>query len=192
MPAQAACSCAAGAALVCLLSLQGCNSYELRHENQSDSREQVWLSETSQVKIRSAQTRVFDTTDRRRVLEALVSTMQDLDFHVEVLDEHLGIVSGKKYVEIEDVYVNDPSYLFYRPDTLLFLTKNYRSWGPFYNRSNLVRFTATIRPRGETQLIVRANAQFYLRAVEDPRPYQLFFRTLEQSLFIQAQTAPDG
>jgi hypothetical protein len=176
-----------GVVLVCLLWLQGCNSYELRHENQSNSREQIWLSETSQLKIRAAQTRVYDTTDRRRLLEAIVSTMQDLDFKVEVLDEDLGIVSGKKYVEIEETYLTDASYLLYRPDTLLFLTKNYRSWGPFYHRSNLVRFTATIRPRGETQLTVRANAQFYLQAVEDPRPYQQFFRTLEQSLFLQGR-----
>jgi len=177
----------AGAALVCLLWLQGCNSYELRHENQSDSREQIWLSETSQLKIRAAQTRVYDTTDRRRLLEALVSTMQDLDFKVEVLDGELGIVSGKKYVEIEETYLTDSSYLLYRPDTLLLLTRNYRSWGPFYHRSNLVRFTATIRPRGETQSTVRANAQFYLQAVEDPRPYQDFFRTLETSLFLQGR-----
>jgi hypothetical protein len=74
----------------------------------------------------------------------------------------------------------------YRDDGLLILTRQYRSWGPFYHRSDLVRLTATIRPRGETQLVVRASAQYYLRAVEDPEPYQRFFRTLEQALFLQA------
>ena len=156
--------------------------------NQWDSREQIWLSEESQVKIRTAQSRVFDTTDRRRMLATIVSTMQDLDFKVEVLDEELGIVSGRKYIENEQVYGGDLSYLLYQPDALLVLNRNDRTWGPFYNRSNLVRVTVTVRKRNETQLVVRASAQFYLRAVEEPELYQQFFRTVEQALFLQGQS----
>jgi hypothetical protein len=176
------------ASFLCALLIQGCAPYESRHQNQWNSREQIWLSETSQLKVRAAQTRVFDTTDRRRMFEAIISTMQDLDFNVEVLDEELGIVSGKKYIEIEQPYGTDPSYLLYRPDTLLLLTRNFHTWGPFQHRSNLVRFTATIRTRGESQVIVRANAQFYLQAVEEPAPYQQFFRALEQTIFLQGQS----
>jgi hypothetical protein len=46
----------------------------------------------------------------------------------------------------------------------------------------------TVRKRNDAQLVVRASAQFYLRAVEDPVPYQQFFRTLEQSLFLQGRS----
>ena len=178
----------AGATLLFALLIQGCTPYESRHQNQWNSREQIWLSEASQLKVRAAQTRAFDTTDRRRMFEAIISTMQDLDFNVEVLDEDLGIISGKKFIEIEQPYWTDPSYLLYRPDTLLLLTRNLRAWGPFQHRSNLVRFTATIRPRGESQLVVRASAQFYLQAVEEPGPYQQFFRALEQTVFLQSQS----
>lgn len=178
---------ATGLCLVALL-LSGCSAYEWRHENQWNAREQIWLSEASQVKVRAAQTRVFETTDRTKLLQAIVATMQDLDFKVEVLDEVLGIISGKKYVELERSQIGpDPSYLLYRPDTLLFLTRNYRTWGPFWNRSDLVRLTVTMRARDQSQLVVRASSQFYLRAVETPEPYQQFFRTLEQSLFVQGQ-----
>ncbi|TKB62530.1 MAG: hypothetical protein E8D49_02165 [Nitrospira sp.] len=179
---------AVATSLLCSLLIHGCAPYESRHQNQWNSREQIWLSEASQLKIRAAQTRAFDTTDRRRMFEAIVSTMQDLDFNVEVLDEELGIISGKKFVESEQSYGTDPSYLLYRPDTLLLLTRNFHTWGPFHHRSNLVRFTATIRPRGESQLIVRASAQFYLQAVEEPGPYQQFFRALEQAVFLQGQS----
>jgi hypothetical protein len=171
---------------LCLL-LQGCPTpYELRHVNQWDSREQIWLSEESQVKIRAAQSRVFDTVDRRRMLATIVSTLQDLNFKVEVLDEELGVVSGKKYVENEQIYGVDLSYLLYQPDALLILNRNYRTWGPFDHRSNLVRFTVTVRKRNDSQLVVRASAQFYLRAVEDPVPYQQFFRALEQAVFLES------
>lgn len=176
----------AGAGLTLLL--HGClTPYEARHENQWDSREQIWLSEESQVKLRSAQSRVFDTTNRVAVLEAVVTTMQDLGFMVEVLDQQLGIVSAKKYVDLERPTFLDPSYLLYRPDTLLILTRNIHTWGPFFHRSDLVRLTATVRKRNDAQLVVRASAQYYLRAVEDPAPYQQFFRTLEQSLFLQGR-----
>jgi hypothetical protein len=46
--------------------------------------------------------------------------------------------------------------------------------------------TVTVRPRGQTQLLVRANAQYNLTAVEDPEPYQQFFAALEKSVFLTA------
>ena len=168
----------------------GCSPYEWRHENQWESRDQIWLSEASQVKVRAAQSRVFDGADRVKTIQAVVSTCQDLGFAVEVLDEALGIVSAKKFDDYEPTRLRDPSYHLYRDDGLLILTPYFRSWGPFYHRSNLVRLTVTVRPRGEAQLVVRASAQYYLKAIESPEPYQQFFRTLEQALFIQASTLP--
>lgn len=50
----------------------------------------------------------------------------------------------------------------------------------------MLRMTVTVRPRGETQSLVRANAQYNLVAVEDPEPYQQFFTALEKSLFLTA------
>ena len=49
-----------------------------------------------------------------------------------------------------------------------------------------LRITVTVRPRGQTQLLVRANAQYNLTAVEDPEPYQQFFTALERSMFLTA------
>lgn len=170
--------------LTCLTA--GCSPYEWRHDNQWDSRDQIWLSEASQVKVRAAQSRVFDTADRLTTIQAVVSACQDLGFAVEVLDDTLGIVSGKKFDDYESSPWGDPSYHLYRDDGLLILTRQFRSWGPFYHRSNLVRLTVTVRPRGDKQLVVRASAQYYLKAIESPEPYQQFFRTLEQALFIQA------
>lgn len=165
-----------------------CSPYEMRHDNQSDARTQIWLSEESQVKVRAAQTRVFDTRDRRKMLQAIVMTLQDLNCKIEALDEELGIVSAKKYVDLEQTAFVDPAYFLYRPDTLLFLTRNYRSWGPFHHRSDLVRITVSVRNRNDSQLVVRASAQFYLRAVEDPVPYQQFFRALEQAVFLESHS----
>lgn len=49
-----------------------------------------------------------------------------------------------------------------------------------------LRITVTVRPRGTTQMLVRANAQFGTEAVEEPKPYQDFFTALEKSMFLTA------
>jgi hypothetical protein len=49
-----------------------------------------------------------------------------------------------------------------------------------------LRMTVSVRPRGETQLIVRANAQYNIYAVEDPEPYQQFFDALSEAIFLTA------
>lgn len=178
-----------GLAIFCLCILvQGCLPYEWAHQIQLDSREQILVSEESQAKLRSAQARFFSTTDRREVLRAAVLSLQDMNFQIEVLDEELGIVSGKKFGEIErPKLIYDPTYHLYDDSGLLLFTRQYRTWGPFWHRSDLVRMTVTVRRRNETQVVIRASAQFYLRPVEDPIPYQQFFRTLEQSLFLQGR-----
>ena len=81
----------------------------------------------------------------------------------------------------------DPFYYLYDDESLLIFTKSYRTWGPFQHRTDMVRLTVTVRPRDESQMIVRAAAQFFIQAVEDPEPYQQFFRSLEQALFIESQ-----
>jgi hypothetical protein len=49
-----------------------------------------------------------------------------------------------------------------------------------------LRMTVTVRPRGQTQLLVRANAQYNVTEVEDPQIYQDFFTSLGKSMFLTA------
>ena len=49
-----------------------------------------------------------------------------------------------------------------------------------------LRMTVSVRPRGKTEMIVRANAQFNDRPVTDPKPYQSFFVALERAMFLSA------
>ena len=50
-----------------------------------------------------------------------------------------------------------------------------------------LKVTVSVRPKGKEQMLVRANAQFNITPVEDPKPYQDFFNSLSKSLFLQAQ-----
>jgi len=50
-----------------------------------------------------------------------------------------------------------------------------------------LRMTVSVRPHGKTQLLVRANAQYNIAAVENPEPYQQFFDALSKAIFLTAQ-----
>lgn len=106
----------------------------------------------SQVKLRSIQTRAFDTTDKQKILQTVISTMQDLEFVIDKADLVLGSVTGSKFLGYATVTM-----------------------------------TVTVRPRGEKQLLVRANAQYGIKSVEDPETYQDFFNALEKAMFLTAQ-----
>ena len=53
-------------------------------------------SNDSQVRLRSIQSRVFDYSDRNRMLRTIIATLQDLGFVIDDADENLGTVSGTK------------------------------------------------------------------------------------------------
>lgn len=114
------------------------------------SRQQIMASSESQVKLRSIQSRVFDTTDKEKTLRTIIATLQDLAFVIDKADETLGTVSATKLA------------------------------------GYTLKMTVTVRPKGQTQLIVRANAQHGLEAVEDPEPYQQFFESLQKAMFLTA------
>lgn len=116
----------------------------------ASSKAQILSSEESQVKLRSMQTRAFDTTDQDKMLRTVMATLQDLGFVIDNADPVVGSVTATKL----DRYA--------------------------------LRMTVTVRPRGSTQMMVRGNAQYNLRAVEDPEPYDQFFAALEKSLFLTA------
>ena len=49
-----------------------------------------------------------------------------------------------------------------------------------------LRITVTVRPKGDTQVVVRANAQLDQETIADPKPYQEFFVALERAMFLTA------
>lgn len=130
---------AAFAAAVCPGCATTSSSYEVLDSN------------VSQVQLRSFQTRAFDTADKQKMMQTVISTLQDLDFTVEKADYTLGTITGVKFV-----------------------------------RGSIFKMTVSVRPRGDTQLLVRANAQYDLAAVESPGPYQDFFASLEKAIFLTA------
>ena len=122
-----------------LIGLSGC----------ATPKKQLMKMETSQVKLRSMQTRAFDTTDEKKTLRSVISTLQDFDFLIDEANKVLGLVSATR-------------------------------------RTDWLQITVTVRPKNETQVLVRANMEYKQKGVEDPLVYQKFFTYLEKSLFLTA------
>ena len=132
--------------LIPLLLLAGCVS---THDRLLDM-------DTSQVQLRSIQSRAFDTTDKEKTMRAVIATLQDLGFMIDRADYTLGVVAASK-ARAEAMQM---------PGSL--------------------RITVTVRPRGEKQLLVRANAEYQRQAVTEAKPYQNFFNSLEKAMFLDA------
>jgi hypothetical protein len=58
--------------------------------------ERVLDSKMETLRVRSIQSRVFDTAERERVLRDVLATLVDLGFWVEKADATLGVVKGSK------------------------------------------------------------------------------------------------
>ena len=58
----------------------------------------VFETNESQVKLRSMQTRAFDTIDKQKMMQTVISTMQDLEFVIDKADLTLGSISGSKFL----------------------------------------------------------------------------------------------
>ncbi len=52
------------------------------------------------------------------------------------------------------------------------------------NFYDVVGVTVTVRPEAEGRMLIRANAIYNNKPVDDPKVYQNFFATLERALFV--------
>jgi hypothetical protein len=52
-----------------------------------------------------------------------------------------------------------------------------------------IKITVSVRPKGTDRMVVRANAQFNVTPIQNPKDYQDFFASLEKSLFLTAHVA---
>jgi hypothetical protein len=80
---------AIGAWVIIGLLMTGCSALVPLNQRVLDSGKET-------LRLRSMQTRYFDTTDRERTLRDVVATIRDLEFIIAKADATLGVVSGAK------------------------------------------------------------------------------------------------
>ena len=116
------------------------------------------------------------TDSRQQVLAVTKSQVELRSFQTRVFDT----TDKEKTLRTIIATLQDLSFVVDKADAILGTVSGTKLDG--YR----LRITVTVRPRGETQMLVRANAQYNITAVEDPEPYQQFFIALEKSMFLTA------
>ena len=116
------------------------------------------------------------TDSRQQVLAVTKSQVELRSFQTRVFDT----TDKEKTLRTIIATLQDLSFVVDKADAILGTVSGTKLDG--YQ----LRITVTVRPRGETQMLVRANAQYNITAVEDPEPYQQFFIALEKSMFLTA------
>lgn len=61
----------------------------------------VVLSQKSALELRSIQSRVFETSDERKVFRAVISVMQDLGYSMTSVEPEAGVISGNKLAMLD-------------------------------------------------------------------------------------------
>ncbi|MDH5667885.1 MAG: hypothetical protein OEY86_07740 [Nitrospira sp.] len=78
--------------------------------------------------------------------------------------------------------LQDLGFIIERANEALGLVSAARFAEPNYY--DVVGVTVTVRPQADGHMMIRANAIYNNKPIEDPKVYQNFFATLERSLFV--------
>lgn len=116
------------------------------------------------------QERVLDTSDK--------SQLQKRSYQTRVFDTN----DKEKVMRGVISTLQDLSFVVERADVMLGTVS-----GTKFDRQLAIRMTVSVRAKGATQMVVRANGQLNIQPIEDPKAYQDFFASLEKSLFLTAQ-----
>ncbi|MCH9633059.1 MAG: hypothetical protein S4CHLAM6_14100 [Chlamydiae bacterium] len=143
----------------------------------------VPLPARSQLEVRQMQTHVFDVSDFKLVMKAMLNVLQDEGFVVRNVHLDLGFLTSTKEVDVEDKSSRLWTAVFGTPDTR-------------WQKTQVIDATANITEHGK-QTKVRVNFQIKqldnfgnvitVSQIQEAVYYQDFFSKVSKSIFIQEE-----
>jgi hypothetical protein len=143
---------------------------------------------TATLEDRQLQTRLFDTSDEKKILSASAGVLQDLGFNLDESETDLGLIVASKDRDATDV-----------GQVLLAAIVAGMSGGPaMYDSTQKIRVSLVSSPSGENgeRTAVRVTFQRIvwnnygqisrLERLNDPEMYQGFFDKLSKAIFLEA------
>ena len=133
----------------------------------------------TQLQTRDFQTRVYDTTDTRMVMKALLNVLQDDGFIIKNANDNLGLIAATKETENPDT----PALLWLRTELL---------WDKTFvvecsaNVSEFGRQTK-VRVNFEERSIDNRGAVSHVKQIDDAKYYRDFFARVDKGVFIQKE-----
>ena len=135
---------------------------------------------------RQLQTRVFETDNEGKLLEASAGVLQDLGFTIDESEVRCGVIVCSKDRDVTEIYDVGLSIIA----SIFFIDYEYAT------RQKVLASLVT-RPLGEKKIAVRITFQHLVwdtqkdliknERINDPDIYQKFFSKLSKSVFLTAQ-----
>ena len=135
---------------------------------------------------RQLQTRVFETDNEGKLLEASAGVLQDLGFTIDESEVRCGVIVCSKDRDVTEIYNVGLSIIA----SIFFIDYEYAT------RQKVLASLVT-RPLGEKKIAVRITFQHLVwdtqkdliknERINDPHIYQNFFSKLSKSVFLTAQ-----
>jgi hypothetical protein len=141
------------------------------------------VAQKTQLEVRESQTRLYDVSDMKLVMKALMNTLQDDNFIVQQANVDLGLVTAQKEVDVEN-----------RAES--FFARAFNDRRAEYKKNSVTEASANISEFGK-QTRVRINFRYkvfnnrgavmYVNQIADDRYYQDFFSRVDKSIFLGTQ-----
>jgi len=138
----------------------------------------------TQLEIRTMQTRLYDTSDMKKIMKAMLNVLQDDGFIVKQVDLDLGFFNATKEVDVENRRKSGWAKFWYG--------RNYA----VYEKTSIIDCTANVSEYGD-QMRVRANFQaktlnnkggvVSVHVIDDLTYYQDFFSKVDKGVFIEKE-----
>lgn len=154
----------------------------------TDSQKMLSLS-GSPLEERQLQTRVYETSDDRKIFDACIATLQDLEYTIEESDINFGVITGNKHADATEagqvigaIFLS----LFVSADAALTMTDSTQNI-----RATIVMIPKPALKRTYVRLTIQRvvfNAKGGVskaETIKDEIIYQKFFEALSRATFLE-------
>jgi len=139
--------------------------------------------EKTQLQIREFQTRVFDISDVKLVMKALINVLQDDGFIVKNAVPDLGLISAEKAVDIENK--TESAWLSF-----------WLGYNAEWKKASVIECTANVNEYGKqvkvrvsflAKILTNKGGIKEIKQIDDEKYYQDFFSKIDKGIFIQKE-----
>lgn len=156
----------------------------------SNPTSKLFLSTKNQLQQRSQETRTYETHNEEHVLRATIGLLQDMGYTFETCNEHFGLLTASALREADNATAKAIGAFFF----MLLVSGGNSTAAPATDKIQHIFATVVTSkmPNNNVQVrvtftrtIYRTDNSSYIERIENPQIYQMFFRHLDQALFLE-------
>ena len=138
-------------------------------------------TERTQLQIRAIQTRIYEISESKLVMEAMLNVLQDDGFIVKTAVPEIGLLTATKEIDIERMSESMPSFFFgdanarWKKNSMIEVTCNV----------SYFRDKCKIRVNFTQKILDNLGGIIEIRQIYDQKFYQTFFTKVDKSIYIQ-------